>query len=62
MSDLILCAKRGRCEGEGAFGESGKGRLLALCSLARLKHIAVAEHRLVQHGVGNHPLEEEGRV
>ena len=32
------------------------------CSLARLKHLAVAEHRQVQHGVGNHTLEEEGRV
>ena len=32
------------------------------CSLARLKQLAVAEHRLVQHGAGNHPLEEEGRV
>ena len=32
------------------------------CSLARLKHLAVAEHRQVQHGVGIHTLEEEGRV
>ena len=32
------------------------------CSLAKLKQLAVAEHRLVQHGVENHPLEEEGRV
>ena len=32
------------------------------CSLARLKQLAVAKHRLVQHGVGNHPLEGEGRV
>ena len=32
------------------------------CSLARPKQLAVAEHRLVQHGVRNHPLEEEGRV
>ena len=32
------------------------------CSLARLKHLAVAERRLMQHGVENHPLEEEGRV
>ena len=32
------------------------------CSLARLKHLGVAEHRQVQHGVGNHTLEEEGRV
>ena len=31
-------------------------------SLARLRHLAVAEHRLVQHGVGNQTLEEEGRV
>ena len=32
------------------------------CSLAKLKHLAVSEHRQVQHGVGNHTLEEEGRV
>ena len=32
------------------------------CSLAKLKQLAVAEHRLVQHGVENHPLEEEGMV
>ena len=32
------------------------------CSLARLKHLAVAEHRQVQHGAGNHPLEEKGGV
>ena len=32
------------------------------CSLAKLKQLAVAEHRLVQRGEGNHPLEEEGRV
>ena len=32
------------------------------CSLARLKHLAVAEHRLVLHGAENHPLEEEERV
>ena len=32
------------------------------CSLGRLQHCAVAEHRLVQHGVENLPLEEEGRV
>ena len=32
------------------------------CSLVRLKQPATAEHRLVQHGVGNHPLEEEERV
>ena len=32
------------------------------CSLARLKHLAVYAHRQVQHGVGNHTLEEEGRV
>ena len=31
-------------------------------SLARLKHLAVYAHRQVQHGVGNHTLEEEGRV
>ena len=31
------------------------------CSLARLKHLGVAEHRQVQHGVGNHTLEEKGR-
>ena len=31
-------------------------------SLARLMQPAVAEHRIVQHGVGNHPLEEEERV
>ena len=31
-------------------------------SLARLQHLAVAEHMLVQHGAENHPLEEEGRV
>ena len=30
------------------------------CSLARLKHLAVYAHRQVQHGVGNHTLEEEG--
>ena len=30
MSFLILCAKGGRFEGKGAFGESGKGRFLAL--------------------------------
>ena len=30
MSDLILCAKGGRFEGEGALGEIGRGRLLAL--------------------------------
>ena len=32
------------------------------CSLVRLKHLAVAVHRLMQRGVENHPLEEEGRV
>ena len=32
------------------------------CSLARLKHLAVAEHRLVLHGAENHHLEEEERV
>ena len=32
------------------------------CSLARLKHLGVAEHRQVQHGVGNHTWEEEGRM
>ena len=32
------------------------------CSLARLMQPAVAEHRIVQHGEGNHPLEEEERV
>ena len=31
-------------------------------SLARLQHLVVAEHMLVQHGAENHPLEEEGRV
>ena len=31
-------------------------------SLARLMQPAVAEHRIVQHGEGNHPLEEEERV
>ena len=41
----------------------GKGVCWNLeCSLARPKQPAVAEHRQVQHGVGNHPLEEEGRV
>ena len=29
------------------------------CSLAKLKQLAVAEHRLVQLGVGNHSQEEE---
>ena len=32
------------------------------CSLGRLQHCAVAEHRLEQHGVENLPLEEEERV
>ena len=32
------------------------------CSLARQKHLAVSEHRQKRHGVGNHTLEEEGRV
>ena len=31
-------------------------------SLTRLKQLAVFGHRPVQHGVGNHPLEEEGRA
>ena len=34
MSDLILCAKGGRVEGEGEIGETGKGRFLALGVLA----------------------------
>ena len=32
------------------------------CSQARLNHLAVSGHRQVQHGVGNHALEEGGRV
>ena len=32
------------------------------CSLVRLKHLAVAVHRLMQRGVENHPWEEEGRL
>ena len=33
-----------------------------VCSLARPKQPAIAEHRQVQHGEGNHPWGEEGRV
>ena len=33
MSFLILCAKGERLEGEGALGESGKGRFLAIWML-----------------------------
>ena len=32
------------------------------CTMARLKRLAAAEHRLMQHGVESHPLQEEGRV
>ena len=32
------------------------------CSLAKLKQLAGAEHRLVQLGVGNHSQEEEERA
>ena len=31
-------------------------------TMARLKRLAAAEHRLMQHGVESHPLQEEGRV
>ena len=30
MSFLVLCAREGRLEEEGALGESGKGRVFAL--------------------------------
>ena len=47
----------------GHLESQGKG----LCwyfegSVARLKHPAVAEHRLVLHGAVKYPLEEEERV
>ena len=32
------------------------------CSLAKLKQVASAEHKLVQLGVGNHSQEEEERA
>ena len=49
MSFLILCAKGGRFEGEGAFGESGMGRLWAFeSSPAKLHQFAGAVLRLDQ--------------
>ena len=47
----------------GYLESRGRGVCWSLvCSLARPKQPAVAEHRQVQHGVGNHALEEEERV
>ena len=47
----------------GYLESRGRGVCWSLvCSLARPKQPAVAEHRQVQHGEGNHPWEEEGRV